>query len=102
MIFVVPVAPPPCLRQSTKESYRCGGHARADIMALVEPAVGDPNNPDDELDRYSITVCTKDSVRKFTPALPGDALFRRDAFFRDILVKKRTLPLARSCPLNVH
>ena len=65
-------------------------------MAVVEPTNGDPSNPDDETDRFALTVCTKDSVRRFSPPTPYGGVFSRDSLFRDVLVKKRTFVLRES------
>jgi len=71
----------PCLRLRA---------ALADILAIVEPTVGDPMAPDDERDRYTLTMCCKDTVPRYGPPLATGGHYKRDEYFRQVLLTKRT------------
>jgi hypothetical protein len=61
------------------------------VLVFVEPTTGDPQQPDDETDLYAVTVCTKESVRRFSPSLPPGGCFVRGPVLRDVLLAKRTM-----------
>lgn len=46
--------------------------------------------PDDERDRYTLTMCCKNTVPRYGPPLATGGHYMRDEYFRQVLLTKRT------------
>jgi len=61
-----------------------------DVLAIVD-AQCDPQNPNDETDRYSIHIATKQDVPLFGPPTQDGYVYSRDNHMREFLLSKRML-----------
>ena len=59
------------------------------MVVVVDGDVEDPENPNDERDRFMVSVCSKESVPKFGPPVPEGFVFKRNQDLRSFVLKKR-------------
>ena len=56
---------------------------------VVDAFVDFPDAPDDEKDRFAVSVATKESVPLFGPPLPSGPVFKRNEDLRKVILTKR-------------
>jgi hypothetical protein len=59
------------------------------VVILVDADVEDPEHPNDEKDRFMVSVCSKEGVPKFGPPTPEGYVFKRNQDLRAFILKKR-------------